>query len=114
MLRRIHGVDSQKINFGQIRSVLIPEISFEQQTEVERQYLEMAACHDRAMAVKERLLEQTRIDPGQYGQAINAEAEKKPAYRNAMAEAKERLDHLLTQLVMVIEGRQTKLKPFPE
>ena len=114
MLRRIHGVDSQKINFGQVRSILIPEMRLEQQTEVERQYLQMASCHDRAMAIKERLLEESGIEPGQYGQAINAEAEKRPGYRKAMAEAKQRLDDLLAQLVAVIEGRQSKLKPFPE
>jgi hypothetical protein len=75
--------------------------------------MEMAAAHDRAMAIKERLLQEVQIEPGQYGEAINRLAEEKPAYRRNMEEAKKRLDHLLTELVAVIEGRQKKPKPFP-
>jgi hypothetical protein len=112
MLRRIHGVDSQKINFGQIRSLLIPDLSAKDQASIEQHYLEMAGCHDRAMAIKERLLNATGVEPGQYGQAINALAEEKPAYRQAMREARARLDHLLAELVAVIEGRQTELKAY--
>jgi hypothetical protein len=112
MVRRIHGVDSQKINFGQIRSLLIPDLASKEQAAVEELYLEMAGFHDRAMAIKERLLNETGIDPGQYGQAINALAEDKPAYRQAMREAKARLDHLLAELVAVIEGRQNELRPY--
>jgi len=113
MRRRLHGVDSQKINFGQVRSLLIPDLADNQQDEVERQYVEMAAAHDRAMAIKERLLQESQIEPGQYGEAINRLADGKPAYRRNMEEAKRRLDHLLAELVAVIEGRQKKLKPFP-
>jgi hypothetical protein len=114
MLRRVHGVDSQKINFGQIRSLLIPDLAENQQAEVEAQYLAMATAHDQAMSIKERLLQEAQIEPGQYGEAINRLAEEKPAYRRSMEEAKKRLDHLLIELVAVIEGRQKKLKPFPE
>jgi hypothetical protein len=73
----------------------------------------MATAHDRAMAIKERLMQETRIEPGQFGEAINRLAEEKPAYRRNTEEAKKRLDHLLGELVAVIERRQKKLKPFP-
>jgi hypothetical protein len=112
--RRLHGVDSQKINFGQIRKILIPDLLQESQLEVERQYREMAACHDRAMTIKERLLQDSGIAPGQFGEAINELAEGRPAYRRNTQEAKQRLEHLLAQLVAVIEGRQGKLTPFFE
>jgi hypothetical protein len=111
--RRLHGVDSQKISFGQIRSLLIPDLSEAHQVDIEKQYLEMASFHDRSMAIKERLLEQARIDPGRFGEAINRLAEEKPAYRRNLEEAKKRLDHLLTELVAVIEGRQQGLRPYP-
>lgn len=110
--RVVHGVDSQKINFGHIRSFLIPDASPDIQKEVELQYLGMAECHDRAMAIKERLLDESGIAPGQYGQAINALAEQKPAYNRAIEEAKQRLDHLIAQLEALIEGKQKKLAPF--
>ncbi len=112
LLRRVHGVDSQKINFGQIRSMLIPDLAEDQQNEVERQYLGMAAFHDRAMAIKERLLDETGVEPGQYGQTINALADERPEYRNALSEAKARLDHLITQLIAVLDGRQNRLLRF--
>jgi hypothetical protein len=105
-------VDSQKINFGQIRNVLIPDLPDEHQAEVERQYLEMADCHDRAMAIKERVLEVSGVESGQYGQNINALAEEKPGYTSAMREAKARLDHLVTQLVAVVDGHQVQLSAF--
>jgi hypothetical protein len=64
------------------------------------------------MSIKERLLEETGVEPGQYGETINALANDKPAYRRAMEEATDRLKHLITQLEAVIEGGQRKLKPF--
>jgi hypothetical protein len=112
MQRLVHGVDSQKINFGRIRSLLIPGASENIQRDVQDQYLEMSKRHERAMAIKQQLLEETGIQPGQFGEAINELANEKPAYRRAMAEAKERLDHLISQLEAVIEGRQKKLLPF--
>ena len=113
MQRVIHGVDSQKINFGRIRSLLIPDGTEVNQRETQRQYLEMSRWHQRAMRIKERLLEETGVESGQYGEAINSLANEKPAYRRAMEDAKERLHHLIAQLEAVIEGRQRKLKPFP-
>jgi hypothetical protein len=113
MQRLIHGVDSLKINFERIRSLLIPPTTEENQADVQRQYLEMFRHHERAMAIKERLLEETGVEPGQYGETINTLANEKPAYCRATEEAKERLDHLVTQLEAVIEGRQRKLKSFP-
>jgi hypothetical protein len=113
MQRYIHGVDSQKINFGRIRALLIPELESHSQGEVQTQYMAMARCHDRAMAIKERLLEEARIESCQYGDTINALAMEKPAYRRAMQEAKARLDHLIAQLEAVIEGKQQTLEPYP-
>jgi hypothetical protein len=110
--RVVHGVDSSGISFGRIRDILIPDVSNELQLDIEAQYLEMSKCHDRAMAIKERLLEETGVEPGQFGDTINSLANEKPAYCRAMKEAKERLDHVVTQLEAVIEGRQRKLKPF--
>jgi hypothetical protein len=113
MQRVIHGVDSQKINFSRIRALLIPVLSKSIQQEVETQYLSMSKYHDRAMAIKERLLEETGVEPGQFGETINALAEERPAYRRAMKEAAVRLTHLIEQLEAVIDGRQRKLKSFP-
>jgi hypothetical protein len=112
MQRVVHGVDSQKINFGRVRGLLIPDMAEEIQEEIRRQYLEMSKLHERAMAMKERLLEETGVEPGLYGETINALANERPAYCRAMEEAKQRLDHLINQLEVVIEGRQRKLKSF--
>ncbi len=112
MQRVIHGVDSQKINFGRVRSLLIPDVNEENRQECQRQYSEMSKYHERAMSIKERILEETGVEPGQYGQTINSLANEKPAYRRAMEGARERLDHLTAQLESVIEGRQRKLKPL--
>jgi hypothetical protein len=111
--RFMTGVDSSGISFGRIKALLIPVIPNALQGEVERQYIEMSAHHDRAMAIKERLLEENGIEPGQYGEAINRLAEESLAYRRNVDAAKRRLEHLLAELVAVIEGRRKKLRPFP-
>jgi hypothetical protein len=111
--RMMHGVDSTGISFGRIRELLIPVVSMELQQVVENQYVTMSKFHERGMAVKERLLQETRIAPGQYGEAINSLAMEKPAYRRAMHEAKARLDHLIAQLDAVIEKKQKSIKPYP-
>jgi hypothetical protein len=111
--RVTHGVDSTGISFGRIRDILIPDVSDEIVTEIEEQYVEMAKFHDRAMAIKERLLEETGVDPGQYGETINALVNDKPAYCRAIQHATKRLEHLVMWLEAVIEGPQAKFKPFP-
>jgi hypothetical protein len=111
--RVTHGVDSTGISFGRIRDILIPEISDDCQRAIVDQYMQMARYHDRAMEIKERLLAETRVDPGRYGETINALANEKPAYRRAMNEATERLKHLIDELEAVIEGRRRDLKPYP-
>lgn len=112
--RVVHGVDSQKINFGRIRAILIPKMPTAVQHEFKSQYLAMSRFHDRAMTIKEGLLAESGIEPGRYGEEINSLAEEKPAYCRAMREAGERLAHLVAQLEAVIEGRQRTLEPFPE
>src|SRR6266516_2047845 len=44
--RLVHGVDSQKITFGQVRSILIPVFPANVQHEVQKQYLEMSKWHE--------------------------------------------------------------------
>lgn len=111
--RFLHGVDSQKINFGHIRSLLIPELPEKTQLEVERQYLEMAKRHDMAMTIKEDLLRSESTKSGRYGESINALASENSTYTRASKEAKARLDHLIGQLEAVIDGEQKKVAPFP-
>jgi hypothetical protein len=64
------------------------------------------------MTIKERLLDESGIDPGQYGEAINSLAEKNAAYRRAMAEAQTRLKHLISELEAVLDGEKKKIRPF--
>jgi len=111
--RVMHGVDAMTISFGQIRRIEIPKLSVDLQFNARRQYLAMARQHDRAMAIKERLLDETGIDPGRYGEAINALANKNGSYKQAMAEAQERLKHLTAELEAVLDGEQKKIRPFP-
>ena len=73
----------------------------------------MARQHDRAMAIKERLLDESGISPGQYGEAINKLADQNASYKRAMAEAQERLKHLIAELEAVLEAEQKKIRPFP-
>jgi hypothetical protein len=112
--RAMHGVDSSGISFGRIRAIRIPPLRAAQQLEVERQYLAMSRCHDRAMIVKERLLEESGIDPGQYGEAINDLADQHAAYQRAMPEAQNRLQHLIAELEAVLDGEQERIRPFPD
>lgn len=111
--RLLHGVDSQKINFGHIRSLALPAISKRIQEEIQRQYLEMSERHDRAMAIKEEMLANRRIQAGRYGEEINAAASENPAHNRAAQEAKDRLTHLIKEFEVVIEGRRTSIRPFP-
>jgi hypothetical protein len=94
--------------------LLIADLPRKTQEAVQAQYLAMSRHHDRAMAIKERLLVENDVEPGRYGEEINALADEKPAYRRAMREAKERLDHLIVELEAVIDGRQKNIEPFPD
>jgi hypothetical protein len=111
--RLVHGVDSQKINFGQVRSLLIPVLPATAQKQVQKQYLEMSKCHDSGMAIKEEILVSEGIDSGRYGETINNLANESARYRRMMAEARERLKHLISELEAVLEGEQKKIRPFP-
>jgi hypothetical protein len=111
--RFVHGVDSQKINFGHVRNLLLPVLAGDVQEEVERRYLKMSRCHDVAMAIKERILRARNIHPGRYGEAINELANQNASYKRAMAEAQERLKHLISELEAVLEGERKKIRPYP-
>ncbi len=113
ILRVIHGVDSLKINFGHVRSLLIPALSTNLQNEMEKQYVGMSKCHHRAMAIKEAILVSEGIDSGRYGETINNLANESPRYKRAMAEAQERLKYLIAELEAVLDGEQKKIRPFP-
>lgn len=110
--RLVHGVDSQKINFGQIRDILVPILSEKVQSQIERHYTEMADRHDEAMAIKEGLMERQSVGAGRYGEAINALAGEDASHNSALEEAQERLAHLVSQLESVIEGRARGIQPF--
>ena len=111
--RLVHGVDSQKINFGQVRSLLVPVVADSLQKEVEKQYLAMSKCHDKAMAIKEEILVSDSVDSGRYGETINNLANESAAHKRAVSEAQERLKHLISELEAVLDGEQKKIKPFP-
>ena len=110
--RLVHGVDSQKINFGQIRSLLIPVLPALIQKEIQTQYLEMSKRHDRAMVIKEEILATNGFDPGRYGETINNLAKESLRYRRAMAQAQERLEHLIAELEAAFDGKLEKIRPF--
>jgi hypothetical protein len=110
--RVMHGVDAMTISFGQIRRLEIPAPPEDLQFAVRDEYLAMAVRHDRAMDIKERLLSENGIRPGLCGEAINRLADQSPACRRALAEAQERLKHLISQVEAVLEGKQTRIRPF--
>ena len=110
--RVMHGVDAMTISFGRIRAIEIPVFPESVQFQVEEQYLKMAKCHDRGMAIKERLLEESGIEPGQYGEAVNKLASKNAAYMRAMTEAQDRLKHLVGELEAVLEGERKRIRPY--
>ena len=66
--RLVHGVDSQKINFGQVRSLLIPALPDNEQKEVEKQFLAMSKCHNKAMAIKEEIRVSNGVESGRFGE----------------------------------------------
>jgi hypothetical protein len=111
--RLVHGVDSQKINFGQVRSLLIPVVADGVQKEAQKQYLAMSKCHDKAMAIKEAILVSVAVDSGRHGETINNLANESATYKRSIAEAQARLKHLISELEAVLEGEQKKLRPFP-
>jgi hypothetical protein len=110
--RVMHGVDAMTISFGRIREIKIPVLRESVQSDIERDYLMMSRQHDRAMAIKERLLDETGIEPGQYGEAINELAKQNLAYRKAYADAQKRLAHLIAEVEAVLEGEIKKIRPF--
>lgn len=110
--RVMHGVDAMTISFGQIRRIEIPALSAATQLDVRTQYLAMAKCHDRAMSIKERLLEKSGIESGQYGEAINELANSDAKFREPMAEAQERLHHLISELEALLESKQKKIRSY--
>jgi len=110
--RVIHGVDAMTISFGQIRQIEIPELSAGLQLDVRLQYLAMAKRHDRAMTIKEQLLNESGIEAGQYGEAINNLADNNATYKKLMAEAQKRLKHLIAELEAALDGDQKKIRPF--
>jgi hypothetical protein len=107
-----HGVDSTGISFDCIRAIQIPVLPQRLQQAVEREYLAMSHHHNKAMAIKERLLTETGIDPGQYGEAVNALANANPVYRRSFAEAEKRLTHLLGHLEAVIRGTESTIPRY--
>lgn len=111
--RVMHGVDAMTISFTRIRAIRIPPLPSALQGEVERQYRDMSKFHDRAMAIKERLLDQTGIEPGHYGEAINELADRSAPYKRAMTGAQERLKHLVTELEGVLEDERKTIRPYP-
>ena len=110
--RVMHGVDAMTISFGQIRRIEIPRLAVDIQFTVRKQYLAMSKQHDRAMAIKERLLQESGIEVGQYGEAINELANKNCDYKQAMEEAQARLRHVIGELEAVLDGKQKKIRPF--
>ena len=104
--RFVHGVDSQKINFGHVRRLLLPAIPASVQEEIRKQYHQMSLCHDRSMAIKEELLMTSGINPGQFGSAINDLAEDDASYKRFLLEAQKRLAHLVNQLEKMIGGEK--------
>jgi phosphoenolpyruvate-protein kinase (PTS system EI component) len=65
------------------------------------------------MVIKEELLISDSIDSGRYGETINNLANESPRYKQAMAEAQERLKHLIAELEAVLDGEQKKIRSFP-
>jgi hypothetical protein len=112
--RVMHGVDAMTISFIRIRAMKLPLLTAALQIEIESQYRDMSRFHDRAMALKERLLEQSGIKPGQYGEAINELAGQNASYKKAMGQAQERLSHLIAELEAVLEGKQARIRPYSE
>lgn len=112
--RVMHGVDSTGISFESIRAIRIPVLSEKLQLAVEREYLAMSRRHERAMAIKEKLLKESGIAPGQFGEAINSLALRDHVYNQAFAEAEERLIHLTDHLEAVLNGREKDLKPYSD
>ena len=106
------ALDEHQPTPARIRAIEIPVVPEAVQFEVQCEYCEMSKCHARAMAIKERLLEESGIEPGQYGEAINELAKKNAAYKRAIAEAQERLKHLIDELEALLEGNQKKIRAF--
>ena len=92
--------------------MLIPALPTNLQSEVEKQYVAMSKCHDKGMAIKEDILVSDGVESGRFGETINNLANESAAYKRAMAEAQERLKHLISQLEAVLDGEQKKFKPF--
>jgi len=110
--RVVHGVDSQKINFGRIKELLFPDASDNNQQRIDELYHRMAGCHRKAMAVKESLLHHLGIEPGRYGEAINHAAQRDPVFRRSTEEAKLLLSHLISEVEGLVEGSRRNIKLY--
>jgi hypothetical protein len=110
----MHGVDAMTISFGRIKEIEIPVLPERLQSDMENQYLLMSKHHDRAMAIKERLLDDSGIESGQYGEGINKLASQNATYRRALDGAQQRLMHLIGELEALLDGDRKKIRPFSD
>ena len=99
------GVGSVKVNFDEVRSILIPVIPQGLQKQIRIEYLKIGGLHEAAMDAKGKLQRAREHGNGAAEERHRAEYERNIAVTEAM------LNDLVRQVEEIIEGERTEVEP---
>ena len=105
IMRICSGVGSVKVNFDEIRSILIPVIPQGLQRQIRIEYSRVGTYHEEAMEAKGKMLK-----AGEYGNTA-AEERYRAEYERNIAIAEAMLNDLIRQVEEIIEGKRTEIEP---
>jgi len=105
IMRICSGVGSVKVNFDEVRSILIPVIPQGLQAQVRAEYSGIRNHHEVAMEAKGRMLRASEHS--------NRAAEERyhTEYQQNIAIAESMLNDLIRQVEEIIEGKRTEIEP---
>jgi hypothetical protein len=99
------GVGSVKINFDEVRSIVIPIVPQALQSQVRTEYLKVGQHHETAMEAKGAMLK-----AGEHGNEA-AQQHYGAEYERSLGIAEGLLNDLIHQVEEVIEGKRTEIEP---
>lgn len=103
IMRICSGVGSVKVNFDEVRSIVIPDVPRGLQVELRAEYLKVSNYHEVAMEAKGGMLR--AVEHGDVGVERRYRAE----YERNIVTAQTLLNDLVQQLEELIEGKRTRI-----
>jgi len=106
ILRMCSGVGSVKVNFDEVRSILIPVIPQGLQDQIRVEYLKVGDYHEVAMHAKSRVIWAREHSDRAAEERYRAEYERHISVAEAM------LDELIGQVEEIIESKRSEIDPL--